>query len=254
MPMIVSKNDKISVAGANNDAKGHRQRLRDKFMASGLDGFQDYEVVELLLSMSTPRRDCKPMAKEAMRRFRSLQGVLDAPMSELCKIKGIGTANVFPLKLIRAVATRYFKGGLQKIDLVENPHILIDYLMSDIGWRSRECFEVIFLDAKNCIIAMEVLFEGTVTQSAVHMREVIRAVIQYNAVSIICAHNHPSGNTKPSSDDVSITKKIIEVGNLVGFRMLEHLIVSASEYFSFRENHIFDFIKKELDAAQKDGL
>lgn len=237
-----------------DDAAGHRKRLRDRFIAAGLDGFQDYEVVELLLSLSTPRRDCKPMAREALRRFKSLQGVLDAPVEELCKIKGIGPANVFPLKLIRAVGTRYFKGGLQKIDLVENPGILIDFLKADIGWRERECFEVILLDAKNCVIAMEVLFEGTVTQSAVHMREIVRAVMRYNAVSIICAHNHPSGNLMPSGDDLKLTQKIVHVGMLVGFRVLEHLIVSASAHFSFLENHLFDYIKKELDDLEEDEL
>lgn len=229
------------------DAAGHRQRLREKFMASGLEGFQDYEIVEFLLSLSTPRRDCKPMAKMAMKKFKSLQGVLDAPLERLCEIPGLGEKNALVLKLVRAVATRYFRGGIQKIDLASDPKALINYLMAGIGWRERECFEVIFLDAKNCIIATEIMFEGSITQSVVYIREVVKAVLRYNAVSIICAHNHPSGNTKPSAEDVMVTKKLVETGNLVGFNVSEHLVVSSADYFSFRENGIFDFIKKELE-------
>lgn len=231
------------------DAAGHRQRLREKFMAAGLEGFQDYEIVEFLLSLSTPRRDCKPMAKIAMKKFKSLQGVLDAPLESLCEIPGLGEKNALVLKLVRAVATRYFRGGIQKIDLTSDPGALINYLMAGIGWRERECFEVIFLDAKNCIIATEIMFEGSITQSVVYIREVVKAVLRYNAVSIICAHNHPSGNTKPSAEDVMVTRKLVETGNLVGFNVSEHLVVSAADYFSFRENGIFDFIKKELEST-----
>lgn len=233
----------------NPDVAGHRQRLREKFMAAGLEGFQDYEIVEFLLSLSTPRCDCKPMAKMAMKKFKSLQGVLDAPLERLCEIPGIGEKNALVLKLVRAVATRYFRGGIHKIDLVSDPGALINYLMSGIGWRERECFEIIFLDAKNCVIATEIMFEGSITQSVIYVREVVKAVLRYNAVSIICAHNHPSGNTKPSAEDVMVTQKLVEAGNLVGFNVSEHLVVSSADYFSFRENGIFDFIKKELEST-----
>lgn len=199
----------------NPDVAGHRQRLREKFMTAGLDGFQDYEIVEFLLSLSTPRRDCKPMAKMAMKKFKSLQGVLDAPLEQLCEIPGIGEKNALALKLVRAVATRYFRGGIKKIDLGRDPAALINYLMAGIGWRERESFEIIFLDAKNCVIATEIMFEGSITQSAVYIREVVKAVLRYNAVSIICAHNHPSGNTKPSTEDVMVTQKLVATGNMV---------------------------------------
>ena len=238
----------------NADALGHRQRLREKFADKGLDGFQDYEVIELLLSLCTPRRDCKPMAKMAMQKFKSLQGVLDAPVEQLCEIKGIGNKNVVALKLVRAVASRYFKGGILKIDLTTDPDALTNYLMAGIGWRERECFEIIFLDAKNCIIATEIMFEGSITQSVVYIREIVKAVLRYNAVSVICAHNHPSGNTKPSIEDIAVTQKIVSVGNLVGFNVIEHLVVSSSEYFSFRDNGIFEYIKKTLEATQKNEV
>lgn len=249
MPM----DDTMPVKNDDMDA-GHRQRLREKFMTSGLEGFQDYEVVELLLCLSTPRRDCKPMAKMALQKFKSLQGVLDAPVERLCEIPGIGEKNVLGLKLVRAVASRYFKGGMHKIDLTADPQSLLNYLMTGIGWRERECFEIIFLDAKNCVIATEIMFEGSITQSVVYVREIVKAVLRYNAVSIICAHNHPSGNTKPSADDVLVTRQIVNAGNLVGFNVLEHLVVGTNDYFSFRENGIFEFIKKELEALQKNDV
>lgn len=241
-------------AEKNDFNAGHRQRLREKFLTAGLDGFQDYEVVELLLSLTTPRRDCKQAAKMAMQKFKSLQGVLDAPIERLCEIPGIGEKNVLALKLARAVASRYFRGGITKVDLTANQANLLNYLMTGIGWRERECFEVIFLDAKNGVIATEIMFEGSITQSVVYVREIVKAVLRYNAVSIICAHNHPSGNTKPSADDVLVTKHIVNAGNLVGFNVLEHLVVGTSDYFSFRENGIFEYIKKELEALQKNDV
>ena len=146
---------------------GHRKRLREKFFASGLSGFHDYEVIELLLSLSTPRKDCKDTAKLALKKFKTLQGVIDASSEELCEIKGIGGVNFFGIKLIKAVAERYLEKKLIEKYTINNSKTLFDYLYHTLGGKKKEFFQVIFLDVKNRVIETENLFSGTLTSSAV---------------------------------------------------------------------------------------
>jgi len=127
---------------------GHRKRLREKFLNSGLSGFHDYEVIELLLTLGTPRKDCKNAAKSALIRFKTLQGVIEASAKELCEVDGIGTKNLFGVKLIKAVADRYLEKKLIEKDNVSNSKELFDYLYHSMRDINRECFKVIYLDAQ----------------------------------------------------------------------------------------------------------
>ena len=143
--------------------KGHRQRLRDRFLSAGLDGFQDYEVIELLLTLGTPRKDCKDMAKAALLRFKTLQGVMEASTRELCEVDGIGPKNSFGLKLIKAVSDRYLEKKLIRKRPVNNSKELFDYLYHSIRDKGREHFKIIFLDSKNRVISIETHSKGTLT-------------------------------------------------------------------------------------------
>ena len=214
---------------------GHRGRLRDRFLASGLDGFHDYEVIELLLTLGTPRKDCKTVAKALMRRFKTLAGVLDAPPADLRRVPGVGPINLFGLKLVPAVSRRYLKQQLEGKQPLSNSRALFDYLDHTIRDKKRECFIAVYLDAKNRVIADEILFAGTVTASAVYPREVVKAALAHSAAAIIFAHNHPSGDPAPSPDDMAITRKLIQACALVGVTVHEHLIIGAEGYFSFAD-------------------
>ena len=132
----------------SHKGKGHRKRLREKFLKSGLKGFHDYEVIELLLSLNTPRKDCKESAKLLLKQFKTLQGVFEARSDDLCKIKGIGPANSFGIKLIKQVSDRYLENKIISKDVVQNPHDLQQYLNQIIGHKTKEVFAGIFLDAK----------------------------------------------------------------------------------------------------------
>lgn len=224
---------------------GHRQRLRDRFLRSGLDGFHDYEVIELLLTLGTPRKDCKDTAKLVLSRFKTLQGVLEAEPVELCRVPGIGPKNLFGLKLIPAVSRRYLKRQVQGKTVLTNAKALFDYLNLSIGDRKRECFVAIYLDAKNRVIADEILFTGTVTASAVYPREVVRAAMAHSAAAMIFAHNHPSGDPAPSPDDMAITRKLIQACALMGITVHEHLIVGADGYYSFADHGHMARLKAE---------
>ncbi|MBW1845922.1 MAG: DNA repair protein RadC [Deltaproteobacteria bacterium] len=218
---------------------GHRKRLRRKFLDNGLAGFHDYEVIEMLLSISTPRKDCKQSAKAAIKKFNTFQGVLEASDRELCEVPGIGPVNIFGIKLIKEVTERYLEKKLIQKDPVNNSKELFDYLYFSIGDKNRECFKVIFLDAKNRIIATKTLFTGTLTASAVYPREVIRAALDHHSAALIFAHNHPSGDPMPSSEDISLTRQLVFSGRMMNIKVHEHLIIGDRKYYSFAdEGHI----------------
>lgn len=214
---------------------GHRKRLRSRFLDNGLSGLQDYEVIELLLSISTPRKDCKSSAKEAMKRFKSFQGVLEASDRELCEVSGIGPVNIFGIKLIKDVADRYLEKKVIKKDPVNNSRELFDYLYLSIGGKNRECFKAIFLDAKNRIIAAETLFVGTLTSSSVYPKEVIRSALDYHAAALIFAHNHPSGDPHPSNEDIALTRQLVFAGRMMDIKVHEHLIIGDRNYYSLAD-------------------
>jgi DNA repair protein RadC len=214
---------------------GHRRRLRDKFLAAGLSGFHDYEVIELLLTLATPRKDCKAAAKSALKQFKTFQGVIEASPAELATIKGIGPQNVFGLKFVKSASDRYLKKKLIDENPLSNSEDLFNYLFHRIRDRRRECFLALFLTAKNRVIEVETLFEGTLTASAVYPREVVAAALDHRAAAIIFAHNHPSGDPQPSGDDISLTQKLYFACALMNITVHEHLIIGDNSYFSFAD-------------------
>jgi len=234
-----------------NKGKGHRKRLRDKFLDSGLTGFHDYEVVELLLTLATPRKDCKDAAKAAMRQFKTLQGVLEASPKALCEVPGIGPINLFGIKLIKAVADRYLEKRLLHKDALNSSKELFEYLYHGIRDKARECFNVVFLDAKNRVIATETLFEGTLTASSVYPREVVLAALNHHAAALIFAHNHPSGDPKPSQEDIAVTRQLVFACRVVSITVHEHLIIGDNRYFSFADEGYISRMNREYEMQNK---
>jgi DNA repair protein RadC len=217
---------------------GHRQRLRERFFQNGIDSFHDYEVVELLLTFATPRKDMKPQAKELIRRFGSLAGVLEAPISVLLDVKGMGPSTVFALKLPHAVGRRYLFEQTAGKDYLRSSKTVKDYLTHNLRERNREVFMVIFLDGQNQIIKMEELFTGSLTTSAIYPREVIQKVLSYDAASVILVHNHPSGSLTPSGSDRAVTKKLKIALASIDVEILDHLIVGGNDFFSFADHRL----------------
>ena len=231
-----------------NKAKGHRRRLREKFIKSGISGFNDYEIVELLLTLGTPRKDCKQQAKEAIKKFKSLKGVLEAPMDKLQEIDGIGPHNAFGIKVFQEISERYLKEKIigKKIKLKSSKEVY-DYLFQSMQKNKKEIFKVLFLDAKNKIINTEDLFEGTLNTSSVYPREIIKKAIQYNADSLIFVHNHPSGNPEPSKSDRDITKNLVNAGKVMQIKILDHIIIGDNKYFSFADEGLIEEYNLDLE-------
>ncbi len=216
--------------------EGHRQRLREKFLNSGLDGFHDYEIIELLLTLGTPRSDCKQPAKDALKKWGSLKAVLEAPPKELKKIKGIGDHNVFGLKLTQDVARRYLADRIVDMDYIQSSEDVLDYLRHNLRDKSQELFMVIYLNGRNQILKMETLFEGTLNTSAVYPREVVKKALENDASALVLVHNHPSGNPSPSQDDLTITKKLKEAAKTIDIYIHDHLIIAGNDVYSFADH------------------
>lgn len=220
----------------SKDNKGHRQRLREKFLKNGLDGFLDYEIIELLLTLGTPRKDCKQSAKDALKKFGSLKAVLEAEPAELKEIKGIGDNNVFGLKIAQSVSRRYLADRIIDQDFIRSADEVIDYLKHNLRDKSREVFLVIYLNGRNQILKMEELFQGTLTTSAVYPREVVKRALVNDAASLVFVHNHPSGNPNPSKDDLTITKKLKEAAQAIDVSVHDHLIIAGNDVYSFADH------------------
>ena len=226
---------------------GHRQRLRKKFLESGLSGFHDYEVIELLLTIATPRKDCKEIAKALLKRFKTLQRVLEASPRELCEIEGIGPMNQFGIKLVKAVADRYLEKRLIEKDPLNNSKELYEYLCHTIRDKLREYFKVVFLDAKNKVLAVETLFKGTLTASSVYPREVVLAALNHDAAALIFAHNHPSGDPTPSPEDMAITRQLVLACAVMGITVHEHIVMGNNSYYSFADHGQIARIHREQE-------
>ncbi len=232
---------------------GHRKRLRERFLSGGLAGFQDYEVIELLLTLNTPMKDCKDAAKALLKEFKSFQAVLEADVDDLCRVPGVGPVNSMGIRLIKAVADRYLETRVVERDVVNNPDELVNYLNHTIGFKGREHFVGIFLDAKNRVLTSEILFSGSLSASAVYPREVVIKALQHQAAAMIFAHNHPSGDVTPSASDKDITRKLVFALGMVGITVHEHLIVGGRGVYSFAAQGQMARFQKELNASDDHG-
>lgn len=195
--------------------EGHRKRLREKFARSGLTGFHDYEIIELLLSLGTPRKDCKQQAKEAIKKFKTLRGVLEAPPDELQQIKGIGPQNAFGIKLVQEAAREFLKEKIIDKPVYKSSQEIFDYLYHSMRDLKKEVFKVIYLNSQNQVIDTIDLFEGTVNSSVISPREVMESAIKHNAVSLLFVHNHPSGNPEPSRSDKELTRDLVYAASIM---------------------------------------
>ena len=232
---------------AKDTSQGHRKRLRERFLKGGLAGFQDYEIVELLLTLSSPRKDCKQQAKEAIKRFKTLRGVLEASIEELQEIAGIGPHNALGIKLVQEAARRFLKERIIDRPVYQSSQEVFDYLYHSMRDLKKEVFKVFYLNSRNQIIETADLFQGTVNSSAISPRQVIEGAIKHNAVSLIFAHNHPSGNPGPSQSDREVTRDLVYAAGVMQIKVLDHIIIGDNTYFSFAGEGLIE----EYEAASR---
>jgi DNA repair protein RadC len=213
---------------------GHRDRLRARFAETGGDALPDYELLELVLFRSIPRRDVKPIAKELLRRFGTFAEVLAAPPSRLVEVDGIGEAIVLDLKIVEAAARRLARGAVAKRPVLASWAAVIDYCRTAMAFMDKEQFRLLFLDKRNALIADEVQQSGTVDHTPVYPREVVKRALELSASALILVHNHPSGDPTPSPADVKMTREIIDVARPLGIAVHDHIIVGREGHSSLK--------------------
>ena len=224
------------------DNQGHRERIKEKFLKNGIDGFAEYEILELLLTYCIPRKDTKPIAKDLLNKFKTLDNVFKADFDKLSVIDGLGNNSIAFLKLIGDLPSIIYKDELKNKKLIDketlkisNKDILLKYLRNKIGYEEIEKFYVLYLSSSNEVIEFEENSVGTLDRSSVYPREIYKKIINLNAKSVILAHNHPSDNITPSKCDIELTNEIAKGLKNFGALLIEHIIITKNSYFSFLE-------------------
>lgn len=231
-----------------NRGEGHRERLRERFTQGGINRFTDEEIIEFLLTLGTPRRDVKLQARQALKQFGTLSGVLSAPLNELKTIKGLGDKNVLYLKLVHEVAGRYLRDRVMKTAFFNSSKAVYEYLFHSLRDLKREVFKVLFLNRKNELVFEQDVFQGGLTGSAVYPAEIMKLALSNNAAALVFVHNHPSGDPQPSMEDRSLTKNLVWASQLLSIQVLDHIIIGQNRYFSFADEGVIKLFSDEYRA------
>ncbi len=213
---------------------GHRKRLRERFNRDP-ESLLDYELLELLLFYCHPRKDTKPLAKEMLHRCGSLKGIFLAPEEKIKEIPGAGEATALFFKAIREFFSRTEREELFSRRGLRSPLEVFNAFYPRIGPEKKESFWVVLLDTKNRPISIEKICEGTVDRATVYPREVFEKALTKGACGIILLHNHPGGDPSPSREDILLTREIEKIGEALGIRVLDHLVIAADSFVSLRE-------------------
>lgn len=221
------------------DYLGHRKRLRERYVKNGYEALQDYEIIELLLTFVKQRVDTKPLAKQLIKKYGTIEEILKADIKDLKEIEGVGDITAVFLNFVGDIAACSFKDKAEKEKIsFRNKNQLISYLRNDIGFSKNEEFKVLFLNSVNEIIETEILFTGTIDKSAVYPRKILERALYHNARSIVFVHNHPSGNVSPSEKDIELTEEMKKFFKIVDINVLDHIIITKNSHFSFLEEGI----------------
>jgi DNA repair protein RadC len=220
---------------------GHRDRLRERFLKSGVDGLQDYELLEMILFSAIPRRDVKPLAKQLLAEFGSISGILSASIVELQKVKGLSENAAVLFKAVHALTQKMLKNDMEQKPILSSWQKLLDYCHVALAHEKREHFRVLFLSRKNQLMSDEIQQSGTVDQAPVYPREIVKRALELGASAIILVHNHPSGDPTPSNADITMTNEIIRAAATMDILVHDHLIISRTGHTSLKSLGLLSF-------------
>ncbi|XDZ64646.1 DNA repair protein RadC [Alphaproteobacteria bacterium LSUCC0684] len=214
--------------------KGHRERLRKKVMKGGTSSLYDYQVIEMLLHYCIPRKDTKSLAKTLLAQHKTVQHLIYAEQEGLLEIPGIGENVVVFFKLLQRLTRDMLHEALIDSNVLSSWQMVVQYCRNEIGFDREEKIAVLYLDSRNRLICSDILAAGTVNRVNVYTREVVREAVLRKAVSIILVHNHPSGDTTPSKQDIEMTRTIRDALRNVDILLHDHLIISPNSCSSFK--------------------
>lgn len=214
--------------------KGHRDRLRARFLSEGLDAFDDHQVLELALFYAVARVDTNPIAHRLMNRYGSLAAVLEADPRDLQSVEGVGAQAAAFLALLPQLTRRYLADRAQHDrPSLRTTEAATDYLVPLMAGRAEEVFYVLCLDSQLRVLFPALITEGTVKDALVHPRHVVEAAIRHRAAAVILAHNHPGGTAKPSMHDHRLTRQLVTALGAIGIPVHDHVIVAGESTYSF---------------------
>jgi len=229
--------DASSLAGTPALSKahdGHRDRLRARFLDAGTGALADYEMLELILFRSIPRRDVKPIAKALLRRFGTLADAVNAPATLLMEVEGMTRGAATDLRILAALNQRIMRSSLRAREVLSSWQAVIDYCHAAMAFETREQFRILFLDKRNALIADEVQGTGTVDHTPAYPREVVRRALELSATAVILVHNHPSGDPTPSRADIELTRQIVAAAQTLEINVHDHIIIGRNAQASLR--------------------
>ncbi|QXK91765.1 DNA repair protein RadC [Neoehrlichia mikurensis] len=215
---------------------GHRKRLRERLLCGNGKGLLDYEVLELILCSSHTRKDMKPIAKRLIDHFGNFSKVFYADVNELKEVLGVGEISIAAIFCVREALNRIHRGNIKDCIILNEWNKLIEYLKVRIGNSNIENFHVLYLNKKYHLIADEVQDVGTIDETPIYVREVIKRVLYLSATSIIIAHNHPSGDPSPSQADINVTNRLLRVCLSMNINLIDHVIVAFDKHYSFKSH------------------
>lgn len=211
-------------------------RPRERLLRLGAASLSDAELLSVLLGSGTARKNVLALSQDLLKSAGGLRRLLNGSAAFLRAQHGIGNAKISVLLSVREILTRYLREGLTGRSAVSEPQAVVDFLMCELRDRPQECFKVLLLDQANQILGEKTLFEGTVNQTVIYPRDVIKYALEHFAAGMILVHNHPSGKCEPSLDDRELTRKLASIGGEMSIKVLDHLIIGENKYYSFREN------------------
>lgn len=220
--------------------KGHRKRVKNRFLVEGLDSFEPHQVLEFLLFFSIPRRDTNEIAHNLLKRFGSLSGVFESDVKELIKVDGIGENSAYLISLIPHLSRRYLNDRWKDKPELNSSSKAGNYAISLFAGRTYEVFYVICLDAQNRVNYADLVHEGTINEAPIYPRIIVETCLRHKANSVILAHNHPGGSLSPSRGDIEATKVIKNALESISIKVVDHIIVCGEKYISFAERGLLN--------------
>ena len=211
------------------------ERPREKLIELGAEALSDAELLAIFLRVGVVGKSAVDLARDLLTKFVSLNGIFAATEHELSQVHGIGTSKYVQLQAIFEMSRRALSEQLQQADVLASPQAVRDYLVLKLGSLTKEVFLVLFLDTQNRLVASEEMFSGSLKETSVYPREVVKRALHHNAASVIFAHNHPSGIAQQSQADELLTKLLKQALALVDVRVLDHFIVAGNNTLSFSE-------------------
>ncbi len=219
---------------------GHRNRLKKRFLENGLNGFEDHNILELLLFFSLPRSDTNEIAHNLLNEFKNISGVFDAPVEQLCKIKGVSLHTATLIKLIPELFSVYHVDKTKDTKIIYSTNLAGQFFVPKFYGKLNEEVHIALLDDKKKVIKSEKVFEGTVNSAPITVKKVVAAAVNSNATGVILAHNHPGGIALPSRSDIKVTEKLYKALQLINVQLCDHIIVADDDFVSLADSGEFE--------------